>query len=285
MTKLYLKISLSIFFLTVVLSSCVNLKHVNDFSTSSLKSVKNFEAIDYSFKQNCLDKCQDQNIKKLVLIPQECNCEADEKADSITFLIYNAVRGYLDGLTNLSNNNLTTYKMDPLTKALTKSDLAAIKVEKAQVEAYSNISNVLLNAFANKYRKHKIKEYVKAANEPFQVLIRFLDFNLSSNLADKLNVQKLRIREDYLKLIKDSTLSSLEKRKTIEEYYHRLDLIEAKQQTLNTYSKALKKTAGGHQNLADNIDKLNIYEIKEQLTQDASDIQDMISEFNKIPKQ
>lgn len=282
MAKLLNKIS--ILFLIAGLSSCVNLKHVSDFSSSSLKSLKNFEAIDYSFKQNCLDKCLDQNIKKLMIIPQECNCEADEKADSITFVIYNAVRGYIDGLTNLSGNNLTTYRMDPLTKALTKSDLAAIKIEKPQIEAYSNISNILLNAFTNKYRKNKIKEYIKAGNEPFQVLISFLDFNLSSNLADKLNVQKLRIRDDYLKLVKDSTLSSLEKRRTIEEYYHRSDLMEAKQLTLRTYAKALKKTASGHQKLTDNIDKLNIYEIKEQLTQDASDIQDMISEFNKIAK-
>jgi len=284
MIKLFLKVSLPIFLLVAGLSSCVNLKHVSDFSSSSLKSIKNFEEIDYSFKQNCLDNCQDQKINKLMLSSHDCNCEADEKADSITFLIYTAVKGYLDGLTNLSGNNLTNYKMDMLTKALTKSDFTTIKLEKAHVEAYSNISQILLNDFTNKYRKHKIKEFVKAGNEPLQVLISFLDFNLSANLTGKLNVQKQVIKEVYFDLTKDQTLSTFEKRKAVEEYYQRLGEIEDKQSALACYSKVLKKISGGHQKLADNIDRMNIYEMKDQLTQDASDLQDIISEFNKITK-
>lgn len=284
MKKLFLKTTLLLLFLTLGFSSCVNLKNVNDFSSSSLKSIKNFEALDCSFKQICLDNCQDEKINALLLNQTACDCKTNEKADSITFLIYTAVKGYLDGLTNLSNNNFINYKIDPLTKALTKSDFAAIKIEKSQVEAYSNISNLLLNAFTNKYRKHKIKEFVKAGNGPLQVLISFLDFNLSANLAGKLNVQKQGIKDNYFELTKDQTLSSFEKRKAVEEYYQRSDKIEAKCTALTTYAKALKKIAVGHQTLADNIDRMNIYEIKEQLTQDASDIQDIISEFNKLAK-
>lgn len=284
MIRLFLKIVLPLFLLAGGLQSCVNLKYVNNYASSSLKSVKNFEEIGYGFKQNCIENCHQEKINDLALNSQECDCKTNEKADSVTFLIYNAVKGYLDGLTNLSGNNLTNYKMDILAKPLTEGDLKSIKIEKKHVEAYTSISTILINAFANKYRKNKIKEYLKTGNEPFKTLINFLDFNLSANLKGKLNVQKQEIKDYYFDLTKDNTLSTFEKRKAAEEYYLRSDKIDARQKTLATYSKELNKIAGGHQKLVDNIAKLNKEDIKEQLTQYASDIQDLVSEFNKLSK-
>ena len=123
---------------------------------------------------------------------------------------------------------------------------------------------------------------MKEGNEPLSVLIRYLDFNLSANLTGKLNVQKQRLRETYFDLTKDQTLSLFDKRNVVTAYYERLDQIEAKQNELATYSKALKKIVLGHQKLTDNLSSINKDNIKEQLTRDASDIQDIISEFNKI---
>ena len=284
MTKQFRKIGLALLLLAIGLGSCVSLKHVNDFSSSSLKSIKKFEDIDYSFKQNCLENCHDKKINELSLSLNDCDCKSNEKADSITLVIYRSVRRYLDGLTNLSNNNLTNYKMDALTKALTKGDFGSIKLEKQHVDAYSNISKILLRAFTDKYRKHKIKDYIRAGNEPFIVLTGFLDFNLSENLAGKLNIQKQRIESYYFDLIKDSTLSTLEKRKVVEEYFLRIGKIETKQKELLTYSKTLKKISEGHVKLVENIDKLSNDAIKTEIIGYATDIKSLISEFNELKK-
>ena len=284
MTKQFQKIALALLLLTAMLSSCVNLKHIADFSSSSLVSVKQFEEINYSFKQNCIENCQDKKINNLNLSSKDCDCSANEKADSVTLLIYNAVKGYLDGLNKLSNNELTKYKIDALNKVLAEGNFGSVKIEKTQVEAYSSISNTLLRAFTDEYRKHKLKDYLKAGNEPFKVLVQFLDFNLSANLMGKLNVQKQRKESNYFDLTKDTSLSSFEKRKVVEEYFQELGKIEAKQKQLITYSKSLKIIVEAHQKLVDNIDKMTKNEIKEQLTQYASSIQDIISEFNKLKK-
>jgi len=262
------------------ISSCVNLKHVNEFSVSSLASLSKFEEIDYSFKQNCLENCLDKKIDSLVIKQISCNCATDEKADSVTLIIYQALKGYFDGLTHLSNNELTTYKMDALNSSL----INEAGLDKTQVEACSNISKILLRAFADGYRQHKIKEYVVAANDPVRVLIHFLDFNLSFNLVGKLDVQKRRIGSYYFDLTKDSTISTIDKRKAVQEYYLQLDKIQVRQNELRTYSKALDKIAQGHQVLVDNIDKLSAKDIREQLTHYSSDIQNVVSEFNKIKK-
>jgi hypothetical protein len=279
------KTGLALLLLIIILSGCVNLKYVNDFSNASQKGLRQFEEINYSFKQNCLDTCYDYNINNLNLIPKACECKLSEEADSVTLLIYHAALGYIDGLTSLSNKDLTSYKMDAMTKALTEGKFGTLTIDKKQADAYKSIANLLLKAFTDKYRNKKIKEYVKEANEPFKVLISSLDFNLSENLSGVLEAYEEGIRNDFNTWAKkDLTLSNFEKRKVAEEYYQQLDKIETRQKELLTYSKTLKKIAGGHQKLADNVDKLSKDEIKAQLFQYASDIKDIISEFNKLKK-
>jgi hypothetical protein len=285
MTKQSEKTGLALILLIISLSGCVNLKHVNDFSASSQKGLKQFEEITYSFKQYCLDACYDYNINNLNLTPADCDCQLSEQADSVTLLIYHAALGYIDGLTSLSNKDLTSYKMDAMTKALTAGKFGTIAIDKKQADAYKSIADLLLKAFTDKYRNRKIKEYVKEANEPFKVLISSLDFNLSENLSGILNAYEEGIRNEFFtRTKKDSTLSNFEKRIITIEYYQKLENIETRHKEILTYSRTLKKIAAGHQKLADNVDKLSKDEIKGQLFQYASDIKDIISEFNKLKK-
>jgi hypothetical protein len=284
MIKLFLKISLPFFLIASALPGCISLEHVHNFSSSSLESVLKFEVIDYSFKQNCQNNCYNIKINDLIISDSACNCKTDEKADSITLIIYRAIKGYLNGLSNLSENNLTNYKLEPLSESVTKFEMGSVKFEKSQVEAYSTISSILLRAFTDKYRKQKIKEYIKTGNKPVNVLIGFLDFNLSENLSNKLNVEKQFYKDTYFDLTKDATLSVYEKRRAVEEYYDRTGKIDRQQKELLTYSMSLKKIATGHQMLADNIGRLSKDEIKAEITRYASDIEDLISEFNKLKK-
>ena len=284
MIRLIHKAGIAIILLIIGLSSCVNLKYINSYSSASLKSIQGFETINYSFKQCCLDNCQDKKINNLNLDAEDCDCTMDEKADSVTLILYNAVKGYFDGLNNLSGNELTDYKTDGLTKALNEGNFGSIKIDKQHVEAYSNISKILLRAFTDEYRKHQLKVYVREANDPLKVLIKFLDLNISGNLAGKLTLQKQRIKSYYFDLTKNLLLSPFEKRRAVQDYFQQLGEIEARQKELQTYSKALKIIAEGHQKLSDNIDHFSTAEIKGLLFQYACDIRDVKTEFDKIKK-
>lgn len=267
----------------IVLSSCVNLKYVNDFSSTSLQGVQSFEELNYSFRQSCIDKCISEKINSLEFDDEEeCNCKLENVADSITFKIYNSIYGYFESLTNLSNNKLTSYRTEDLELALTEGKFGPITINKEQVVSYSKISKILIRAFTDTYRKKNIKEYVKEANEPVKVLIYSLDFNISANLNGKLNVKKERLKADYFDLLQDDSLSTVEKRNSLKDYYAEIDEIENYQKKFSTYSKILKKISEGHQQLYDNIDKLTANDIKQALYQSASEIQTVILEFNKI---
>ena len=277
-----LKIYGLIFMAMLCVSSCVNLKHVNTYSSESLTGVQYFETLNYSFQQSCLDKCFEEKINALEFLDQNCNCKQEKVADSITLKIYASVFGYFDGLTNLSDNDLTSYKTEALSNALSEGDFGSITIKKEHVESYTKVSQLLIHAFTDSYRKKKIKTYVKDANASVKSLISFLDFNISSNLNGKLEVKKNRLKADYFDLVKDTSLSNFEKRNTIKEYYNSILEIEQQQAKFTTYSKTLSAISAGHQKLYDDIEHVSSKAVKQELLQSASEIKSIISELKKL---
>lgn len=209
----------------VALSSCVNLKHVNQFSSTSLKSIKTFEKLNYSFTQSCIDRCVIESVNNLRIDFKECDCKMDKVADSITLKIYGSIGDYFNSLAKLSDNGLTAYKTEILETALTEGNFGSITIDKKHVVSYSKISELLIRVFTDGYRRSKLKKYVKNANEPVKELIRFLDFNISENLKGKLAVKKNRVKAVYFDLLAESSLSTVEKRNSIEKYYTEINKI------------------------------------------------------------
>lgn len=261
-------------------TSCVNLKHVGEFSESSIEGIEKFEALSYNFERNCTDECLQKGIEKLKIHGQTCVCTADKKADSITTLIYNTTRDYFYGLTDISKNQLTNYKTEELTQTLATGDYGSLSLNETDVKAYSSISTIILRAFTDGFRRKKIKEYVRRANEPLQTLLHFLDLNLSGNLIGKMEVQKNSIKSFYFDLISNTELSIYERTKFTEDYFRRISELTAKQEELETYSKVIKTIAEGHTILYNDISKLTEDEIKGQLAIQSTQLKNLSRSLN-----
>ncbi|MEM7484487.1 MAG: hypothetical protein AAF348_04700 [Bacteroidota bacterium] len=281
MNKYLIKASIILLF-SLGIASCADLKHVGEFSSTSLEAVTAYETISYSFEQSCLDQCTFENIKNLNIIDNTCDCLGEQQADSISLKIYASVYAYFDGLTKLSSNDLTTYNTEALENTLTSGDFGPIKVNQEEAGSYSRISTVLLGAFTNAYRKNKIREYIKEGNEPLKTLLSFLDFNLSENLSGKLDVKKERIKSEYFELLQNNSLSAQEKREIATDYFNRIGKIESIQEKFTLYSETLMEISEGHQILTENADKLSLKEIQKELFRYASDIKSIVIEFKKI---
>lgn len=285
----------TLLFIISIASSCANLKQVNDYSSKSLTGIGKFEEINYGFKQHCIDECQFNAVRNFDIKREpECNCSIYETADSVTLLIYKAIKGYFGGLTNLSDNALANYDFDALKKSLTEGDFGSIKIETADVKAYSAISTILLHATTDIYRLKKLKEYIEQANGPIQVLINKFQYILQQNLEGELSFKKEKLYTYYkemsfiynAKTIQDSTnrynMSEYEKGKATIDYYQQLSIISQTQKQIDAFAKGLKSIADGHQKLYENRNKLNTKELKELIIQYSNNIQDLISEFNKL---
>lgn len=270
------------------LTGCPNLKVVNDYSLTSLKSIQKFEELNYSFNQHCIDECQFEAIKEFKIereVEEYCKCDLYQQADKVTQLIYNSINGYFEGLSNLSNDKLTTYNFDALTKSLKDGNFGktGVNVTTEQVGAYAKISQILLRATTDLYRKKKTKDYIEQANGPIKTLLEGFKL-IVQNLKNEIDVKKEKLYGYYTEMKKRGTLSEYEQGKAVIEYYQQVSALNAKTNQIESFAKGLDLIEKGHQKLYDNRDKISAKELSEMLIQCSSDIQDIISEFNKLKK-
>lgn len=271
--------------LVSLLTSCVNLKKVNDYSTNSTRNLNKFEELGYTFVKACNEVCELEQLNKNQLRRAECDCRNEQGADSVTFAIYTAVKGYFEGITKLSDNELTDYKFDALTKSLKEGDFGGVTISKDHVDSYAKISSILTRAVTDEFRKRKLSTYIGEGNDAIKVLLNKLEFNLVSNLSKRLESRKQMLESYYFDLANDANASAYEKKKIIEEYSEALADLRARKEKIAVFGKGLSAIAAGHQKLFENRNKLDAKSIKELLTRYTSDIQDVVDEFNKLKNQ
>lgn len=273
------------FIVSIVINSCANLHSINNFSSTSSSGLTKFDDIHYSFTQHCENRCESESIRKFeIKRALDCNCDIYKKADSVTVLIYHSIKGYFDGLAALSEKDLTNYNFDTLETNLTTGTFGDIEIDQRQVEAYTGISNILLNAVTGLYRKNKIKKYVEEANQPIQILLSKFQFILQKNLEGELDFKKEKLYDFYRGLMMDNSLNNYEKEKTVSDYYHQLTDINNQEQQIDLYANSLTGIAKGHQEIYDNRNKMKVKELRDSLLIYQSNIANFISQFNKLKK-
>ena len=253
-----------VFIILIAISSCTSLRAVHDFSSASSKGLSQFEEIPNSFTKHCLERCVFESIRTFeIKRAPDCDCETYRKADSVTMLIYHSIHGYFDGLSDLSDNDLTKYKLDALNTSLTAGTFGDIKIDTQQVNAYSAVSHILLNAVAGNYRKKKIKKYVEDANQPIQLLLNKFQFILQKNLEGELDFRKEKLYAFYRELLLNPALNDYEKEKAATDYYQGLSAIKAQQQRIDIFAQSLQSIADGHQKIYDNSNKMSAKELRD----------------------
>ena len=251
--------------LILTMSACVNLKHVGEFSKTSIEGIEKYETLPQSFTQICTEDCEQKNIRNFKIHKTACDCDQNEKADSITRVIYETTRDYFYGLVDITDNKLTSYQTADLNTVLATGNFGPIKLNEADVNAYSKVSTLLLRALTEGYRRKKIQEYINEGHGPLKVLLSFLEMNLNGNLNGKLEVQKSSIKDFYFDFILDKKLSSYERTKFTEDYFRRISKIEAKQKELITFSEILQEIVDGHETLYAYSNNLEDNEVKGKL--------------------
>ncbi|HET8735767.1 MAG TPA: hypothetical protein VFM69_04130 [Pricia sp.] len=254
-----------LFSLVLLMGSCVNLRHVGEFSDTAIEGIEHFGTLSPSFLQACLQDCQQEYIRKLEIHKTHCDCAQNQKGDSITQVIHHAVRDYFYALSDLSENELTNYGTDDFTQALSTGDFGPIELNEADVKAYSDISTLVLRAFSDGFRRQKLKEYITQAHNPLLKLLHFLELNLTGNLSGKLEVQKSGLKNFYFDFVKDENLSDYERTKFAEDYFRRISKIEAQQQELETYAEVLRRIAEGHTALYNNVSNMTETSVRREL--------------------
>lgn len=271
--------------IALLLPSCVNLRAVSEYATSSVAGITQFEQVQYSYEQTCVNACADKNVTQYIITDKDtdCDCKLYLQADSVTFILYSGVEKYFETLARLSDSRLTTYDFSKLTKTLTEGDYGKIKINANDVESYSKIASIVSRIITDSYRKNKLSKAIDDANQPIQSLIKKLNFSLE-NLYQGLLIEKEALSFRYKRLPMLGTTSQYDKQVAAESYYERLSSLSAKQAKLKALEKNLARIALAHNELFTNKDKLNEKDVREALFQYAGDIASIATEFRKLTK-
>lgn len=273
-------------FVSLSLSSCINLKAVNDYASAATKGIQKFEDIKYSYNQQCLDKDKFKNIIKLEMKKDDNitnSCEDFKEGDNANLIIYTAINNYFKGLANLSNEDLTKFNFEPLNKSLNEGNFGSINFDKADVDAYTKIVQLLSEPLADIYRGNKIKKYVGEANAPIQILLSKFQF-AQENIVIDLKQEKKDLHQNYFNLFDLNNFTFYEKMTIVREYNQKVAEINSNIEQYEIFINSVKATAEGHQKLYDNRNKMTEKEIKNILIVHAGKIKDIITEFNKLKK-
>ncbi|MXN91156.1 hypothetical protein GR160_07920 [Flavobacterium sp. Sd200] len=154
---------------------CADLKHVNNFSKTAVKTIISYDDIGYNFTSSYYTYTLGQNAYKLtgnivgntLQLPQAIIVANEPKmatdADkAITFYI-KSISAYFEALTKLSDPNLVNYNFDAVRDNI-KAD-AALKAKLGvtsddKVDAAAKIATVFTSKLMGAYREKKIREVI-----------------------------------------------------------------------------------------------------------------------------
>lgn len=266
--------------------SCSSLKYVSGYSATSLAALQNFENLGYSFNKACKDKCLDEQLDEQKLFADNCLCRPENQADSVMLAMFSVITFYIEGLNKLSGNKLTSYNYEDLANNITAGKIGNIAISDKQAAAFQKIATTLTNAVTSQFRKKKLKQYIADANEPLQVMIDALQFNLVSNLGGRLNTQQERLRVYTFDLFKNNSLSAYEKKLIIEQYNSSLTEVETIRKRITLLSLQLGTIAKAHDDLNKNRYHLkdNNLNLAGKLAGYSATLSKLITEFNTLKK-
>lgn len=264
----------------LLLTSCLNLQVVHQFSEEALESTAEFEQIDLTFQQLCEKKMMMEAVQTgAIKRNYRKGCPLQMLADSAVLKMQHALVDYLNGLYLLTSNQRISYALDPISQALQENTLINLKEE--ELGAYQKMIELITQASTEAYRKRKTTQYVTQAREPLNTMIDKLVFIMHESLREAAEQQREML---YLqtKELADSAHSFLEKRNLIHAYASELDYYEQQLQLLDTYVAVLRTIKDGHQELYEKRDHLDKDDALETLMHYTGEIRQLQSKFEKI---
>ncbi len=262
--------------------SCSSLKPISDASEKSQASLELFEQMPITYTAFCDERCRFNLIRRSEVIRDtdiDCDCSLFKEADKATVKVHKTVTAYFKSLGTLSKGNLTTYQTKALSEALVEGNFGSLTIDKKTATAYSSLTNLILFAVTDNYRKKKLATFIGNGNAPLQTLLSLLQTSVG-NLVKEIDFQKERNFALHSELLKEEH-SGYEKLQLTSGYYGEINKLSIKQEQLKTFAKSLVSIGKGHQKLYDNRNKLTAKEIRELMADYTADLQDLIVDFKK----
>ncbi len=235
---------LSIAILSLVVSGCYSLSHVQHFTTEATEILAQGVHLEPTFYQVCQQRQRRDLLQQGKLTPKfREGCDLSLQADSATIQILEALTRYLAGLHQLAASGRSSASLAPLGDALQTLPLAEGQAD--AVASYQELAQLSLTGLTERSRRKKAREFIEQAEKPLQTLLEAYQFMLNESLVEQIRRQQLTQR-GYSRELLDSAHSFIEKKLVIEEYMDQMLEYEAQLQSIRQYVEALSVISEGH---------------------------------------
>jgi len=260
----------------LLIAGCVNLGGVRDFSETSARTADYTRLVDVYVEHPGLQKRFAPELAD-ILDPEQAKRETQRAG---LLALHQAIEEYMLALANLSADEAVDYQTD--FEALGKA-LGDAGVEDAQRQAVVTVGALVARAASDGYRRKKIREVIREANEPLQVTIQTLRDIVDQIAAEAqdLDTSVGRFYESRLREARERGNSGVETILSGWEYRER-DEIEKIARAAVDYSGALEKISAAHEELFLHLDEINSDELQREMRFYAKEIRTAVKTLREL---
>jgi hypothetical protein len=294
----------TIYLLTIVgvitTQSCVDLKHINSFSKSSIEALKKHEEITYTATKYCNHICANKNAiasskakddttfeQKLDRVKvnndTDCNCDEATKADNCLDTYRTILIAYFNGLAKLSDKKATNTSFNNLTtstKDLVKNN--KLNITDGDIDAAGSLAKFITEAFLEGYRQNKLKDAIDKADDPLGKVIDAYARSLDE-LEHVVESDRKELRRFYKdKYDNDSNENNVAK--YLEEYATRDAELKKQSRLIETFKSTLPAIKAGHNKLKKESGNLSEKTLASDLNEYTQSIISLYNTFNNLKK-
>ncbi len=255
------RLQLTLMISAIALSSCADLKHINTFSATAVKTINSYNDVGYTFtssynsytlKKNAYDFEGDveHNVLALptkVIIQNEPKTAMD--ADKAITLYLTSITSYFDGLSKLSDKDLVNYNFDEISKDLkgqTALRNALHLTSDDKIDAASSIAKVFTNEIMGAYRENKLKEVMIKYDSQVSLCIETLEDILSKTVLPNIDADKALVDGKYQVALANKKIDLGKKIDIIKDYNAEQAVLDKDKLQISQIITALDKIKDEH---------------------------------------
>lgn len=173
------------------------------------------------------------------------------------------IQTYMDALGQLAADEAVV--LDKEVAALGKALQDNQFVDKTEAAAFTALGKLVAKAATDAWRQNRLRDIIKNGNQPVQTLVLSVQKIVEKGYAGELETQAVAIEKYYGKIYAESR-DPAGKQALMEWKSVHLSTIDSRRKEAAIYAAALGKIASGHQELYNNMDRLDAKDVFVQMT-------------------
>jgi hypothetical protein len=245
----------------IILSGCADLKHINTFSATAVKTINSYNDVGYTFtssynnytlKKNAYGFEGDVDHNALTL-PTKPIIAGEPKtamdADKAVTLYITSISSYFDGLSKLSDKDLVNYNFDEVSKDL-KNETALKNMlhitSDDKIDAASSIAKVFTTEIMGAYREKKLKDVMIKYDPQVSLCIETLEEILTKTVLPNIDADKILVDGKYQLALANKKIDLAKKIDIIKDYEAEQVTLDKNRQQISQIVTALEKIKDEH---------------------------------------